>query len=534
MAKNITHDKETREKMLAGISKLAEVVGSTLGPMGRNVVIETPYGATTVTKDGVTVAKHLDVEDAVENLGVQIIKQAAARTASLAGDGTTTATVIAASIVKEANKLIQAGVPPIDIKRRLDQLLKQSLQQLSNQSREVTQEKIGEIATISANNDSELGELIQQAYSIVGPQGLITLEESKTGATTLEYTEGVSVEKGYASPYFITDASKGEAVLENPLIFITDQKLRYMPEIVPLLEIAATSSRPLLIIADEIEGQALALCVLNKSRGVLSVAAITAPSFGESRAEQLKDIAALTSATIYSKADASRLEHIKAQDLGSASRVIVSKNKTIFVDPNRNEELVSKRAEEIRTLITGENDQYLQQKLQRRLADLTAKVAVIKVGAPTETELKEKKDRVDDALRATACALQKGYLPGGGTALAKLTQKLELSNNLIDNLYTSALSQPLMKIASNAGVPGEVVLHKVLQNPQEDFGFNALSMEYTNLVDEGVIDPTIVVEQALTNAVSAASMVILSSSSLTNADRTPPYSPGDINDYAAQ
>lgn len=534
MSKNITHDRQTREKMLQGIQSLAQVVGSTLGPMGRNVVIETPYGATTVTKDGVTVAKHFDVADPVENLGVQILKQAAARTASLAGDGTTTATVIAAALVEEANKLISAGVAPISIKRALDSLLKQALSILHDQSQAVDEEKIRQIATISANNDEEIGELISKAYQIVGPQGLITLEDSKTGLTTLDYTEGISIEKGYASPFFVTDHAKGEAVLEDPLVFITDQKLRYAPEIVPLLEIAATSSRPLLIIADEIEGQALQVCIVNKMRGLISVAAITAPSFGESRLEQLKDIAALTSATIYSKSDASRIEQVSKKDLGSAQRIIVSKSKTILVEPSRNQELVSKRADEIRSLLTGENDQYLQQRLQRRLADLTAKVAVIKVGAPTETELKEKKDRVDDALRATACALQKGFLPGGGTALAKISTLLTSTDPLIDHVFLKAICQPLMRIAQNAGESSEVVLDTIKKASSPTFGFNAYTGEYTDMVDSGIIDPTIVVEQALSNAVSAASMVILSSSSLTNTDRKPPYSPGDIEDYAAQ
>lgn len=534
MAKNITTDKETREKMLEGILALASTVGSTLGPMGRNVVIETPYGATTVTKDGVTVAKHFDVSDPVQNLGVQIIKQAAARTAALAGDGTTSSTVIAAALVKEANKLIAAGVPPITIKRGLDYLLQKAIEKLEENSLPVDATKIKQIATISANNDEEIGELISKAYEIVGPQGLITLEDSKTGVTSLEYTEGVSFDKGYVSPFFVTDASKGEAVLENPLIFITDQKLRYSPEIVPLLEIAATNNRPMLIIADEVEGQALQLCVVNKMRGIISIAAVPAPSFGESRLEQLKDIAALTSSTIYSKGDASRIEHVSVKDLGTAERVIISKNKTVFVGPKSDTELVKKRADEISTQLTGENDQYQQQKLKRRLADLTAKVAVIKVGAATETELKEKKDRVDDALRATSCALQKGYLPGGGSALLKLSETLTYHDLFVEQLFRKALTQPLRQIAENAGEAPEVVVHNVKYNTDPKFGFNAYTGEYVDMVAEGIIDPTIVVEQALRNAVSAASMVILSSSSLTNVDRTPPYSPGNIEDYAAQ
>lgn len=533
MHKQITLSKETREQMLKGINTLDEVVGSTLGPMGKNVVIETPYGATTVTKDGVTVAKHVDLEDAVENLGAQIIKQAASKTASLAGDGTTTATVIAASLVRGANKLIAAGIQPIEIKRRLESLLVEALKELSVQSKAVDSSKIQEIATISANNDEEIGSLIAQAYEFVGPQGLITLDESKSGSTTLEFSDGVSIEKGYASPYFITDAAKGEVILENPLIFISDTKLRYAPEIVPILEKAAAVNRPLLIIADEVEGQALQLCVVNKMRGVLSVAVVTAPSFGESRMEQLRDLAALTSATVIAKADASRIEDTKISDMGSAQRVIISKSKTVFVEPTRNEALIDSRAKEIESLLTGENDQYMQQKLQRRLADLRAKVAVLRVGAATETELKEKKDRVDDALRATACALQRGYLTGGGTALAKLSKHLTIKDELIDHIFIEALQRPLIVIATNAGLSGDVVLSKVLTSKAASQGFNARTLRYSDLEKDGVIDPTLVVEQALSNAVSAASMVILSSSAITNGDRKPPYSPGDINDYAA-
>lgn len=532
-AKVITDEKTTREHLLAGVTKLADVVGSTLGPMANNVVIETPYGATTVTKDGVTVAKAIDLEHPVENLGAQILKQAASRTASLAGDGTTTATVIAASLVKGAHRLIAAGVKPIEIKRRFEALLNKTLSALLAKSKPVSQEKIKEIATISANNDEAIGTLIASAYEHVGPEGLITLEESKTGATLLETVHGVAFDKGYASPYFITDSAKAEAVLENPLIFITDSKLRYTQELAPIMEKAHALNKPLLIICDEIEGQALQIAVINKMRGILQIAAVTAPSFGQTRAEILKDIAAITSAKVISEDAAVRLEDTKTTDFGTAAKVVISKNRTVFIDPKRNEELIDARAEEIRSQLTGENDMYIQQKMQRRLADLKAKIAVLHVGAATETELKETKDRVDDALRATACAMSKGYLIGGGTALARVGAELDIENELIDPVFVQALQSPLMKIASNAGKSPEVILHNVITNPDPSFGYNALTNEYAKLEEEGVIDPLLVVEQAVTNATSAANMIMLSAHSVTSVDRKEPYSPGNLDDYTS-
>jgi chaperonin GroEL len=533
MIKDIHLEKETREKMLEGVLILDKAVGSTLGPMGSNVVIETPYGATTVTKDGVTVAKHIDLDDPVQNLGVQILKQAASRTASLAGDGTTTATVLAASLVQSANKLITAGVKPIEIKRRLEALLIQALDKIRGQAKAVDLDKIGEIATISANNDEEIGDLIQKAYDHVGSEGLITLEESKTGATTLTVEDGVAVNKGFASPYFITDAAKGEAVLENPVIFITDAKVRYTQDIVPIMEKASALQRPLLIIADEVDSQALQLLVLNKMRGTIEVCAINAPSFGDNRMELMRDIAALTSATLITQKAGARLEDTPDKAFGSALRVIVSKNKTVFVSPKHNESLIQARAEEIKTQLQTEQDDYLRNRLQKRLADLTAKVAVLSVGGATETELKERKDRVDDALRATACAVQKGYLIGGGVALARISKGIEITDQLIDPIFARALTAPLRRIVENAGEASEVILARTLDATDMDTGFNARTLQYSNLLEDGVIDPALVVEQALCNAVSAATMIILSSTAVTNKDRKPPFSPGNMEDYAA-
>ena len=533
MTKNIHLEKETRDKMLEGVLTLAHAVGSTLGPMGSNVVIETPYGATTVTKDGVTVAKHIDLDDAVQNLGAQILKQAASRTATLAGDGTTTATVIAASLVQSAHKLITAGVKPIDIKRRLEILLLEALNKIRIQAKSVDLNRIKEIATISANNDEEMGALIQDAYNHVGPNGMITLEESKTGLTHLVMEEGVSIDKGFVSPYFITDSAKGECILENPFIFITDSKVRYTQDIVPILEIAASKSRPLLIIGDEVDAQALQLLVLNKMRGTIQVCAINAPSFGDNRTAILEDIAALTSTTIITAKAGTRLEDTPEKALGNAQKVIISKSKTILVGPKNNLEAIESRAEEIRNSMELEQDLYLKNRLQKRLADLTAKVAVLHVGGATETELKERKDRVDDALRATACAIQKGYLIGGGVALARVSSLIEIKDALIDPIFINALTSPLKLIASNAGQTGEVVLAKVLSSEDLDIGFNARTLKYSNLLEDGVIDPALVVEQALSNAVSAASMILLSATAITNKDRKPPFNPGNMEDYAA-
>lgn len=530
--KNITFGEETRQKMLAGVLTLAEAVGSTLGPMGKNVVIETPYGATTVTKDGVTVAKHIDLDDPVENLGAQILKQAASRTATLAGDGTTTATVIAAALVKGAHKLISAGVQPIEIKRRFEQLSLDTQVKIRAEAKEVNLDKIKEIATISANNDEELGEIIQQAYEYVGAQGLISLTESKTGITHLELLPGVSVDRGFASPFFVNNSVKGEVQLDNALVFITDGKLRHTQEVVPLLEIAVKANRPLLIIADEIDGQALQLLVINKMRGVVPVAAITAPSYGENRSDLLKDLAALTSATVLSTSESARVEDAKLSQMGSVERIIISKYKTMFISPKRDEARIEDRVKDAQSKLTGEGDHFLEKQVQKRIADLTAKVALLHVGAATETELKERKDRVDDALRATAAAVQKGYLVGGGTALARIAHSIKQTSPLIDPIFVKALQQPLLTIADNAGEPSEVILAKTLESKKEAWGFNAKTLLFGNLLEQGVIDPALVVEQAVVNAVSAANMIILSSTSLTNKDRTPPYNPGNLEDYA--
>lgn len=534
MARKVVSGTELQEGISNGVDILANAVGSTLGPLGRNVIIETPYGVTTVTKDGVTVAKLIDLEDPIENLAAQIIKQAAQRTAAAAGDGTTSATVIAQALYQEARKLISSGVPPIQIKRDLESYLKELIPIIRSKSLEVlTKEDVYQIALISANNDHEIADLIASAMEYVGREGTITLEDSRTGATEVSLVDGYVFDRGYASPYFVTNPAKGEAVLENPLIFITDKKLRYTQELLPLMEIAASNSRPLFILADEIEGQALQLLIVNKLRGTIQVLACRAPSYGENRLQLLEDIAAHTSAKLISETSGQRIEDTTLDQFGECAKIVSTRTETIIVDGAKDEERTAARAEQIReALPTHSPDSFYYKQLQTRLSKLTAKIAILYVGASTETELKEKKDRVDDALRATTCAVQKGYVVGGGTLLAKLSNLYANKTDLTAKVFANALSAPLRKIASNAGVSPDLVFEKVSENPNENYGYNALTNTFGDLLVDMVIDPTLVVEQALLNAVSAANMLILSSTGIYNIDRTPPYSPGNLEDYS--
>lgn len=529
-AKAVVSGPTVQDKLIAGVNTLADAVGSTLGPLGRNVVIETPYGHTTLTKDGVTVADVISLEDPIENLAADIIKQAAKRTAQNAGDGTTTATVIAQSLINEARKLITSGIPPIQVKRDFETYLKSIVPLIQDHSHDVsTKEDIYRIALISANNDPEIASLISEAMEYVGKEGTITLDESRTSETYVDLVDGYSFDKGYASAYFATN-DRQQAILENPLIFITDKKLTYINELVPLLDLAVQQARPLVIIADDIEGQALGLLVVNKVKAGIPLLAVRAPSYGDNRTQILNDIAALTSARVISETTGSLIENTTLEDLGQAARIIADKSSTTIVDPLRNEELILSRAEAIRTLLpTHAGDSYFHKQLQTRLSKLTAKVAVLYVGAPTETDLKEKKYRVDDALRATTCAVQKGYVVGGGTLLAKLSTTLP--DTLTAQVFAKALQSPLRKIASNADVSPDLVLAKVLESSLPNYGYNALTNTFEDLILSGVIDPSLVVKQALLNAVSAANMVLLSSTAIYNIDRTAPYSPGSLDDY---
>lgn len=526
--KNISYKEVTQDKLLQGAKTIADIVGSTLGPMGKNVIIETQYGAITVTKDGITVASHVTLEDPTENMAASIIRQAADKTATLAGDGTTTSTVIAAALVKQALKLVKLGYQPIDIKRAFEQLLHKTRLSLTKKASPVDSEDILKIATISANNDEVIGGLIHSAFEYVGKEGLITLGDSKTGRTEVELVPGVSINKGFASPYFITDSAKGEAVLEKPLIYITDNKLRTLEDVVPILEMAHEQKRSLLILCDSIDGHALQILAVNKLKGTVRVAAVEGPSFGENRAELLKDLAALTSAKILSN-NAPNSDFGKHY-LGKAEKIIVTKDKTIFVEPVRNEAEIEDRVKIVQEHLANSENAYMTTQYQKRLADLNAKVASINVGAPTETEQKEVKDRVDDALRATSAAVAKGYLLGGGTALLWVAEELQ-SDNPITQAFTDALKEPLRVIINNAGRNAEAIIEKITDKNDPEYGYNARTLEFDNLKTRGIIDPLLVVEQAVTNAVSAANMLILSDVALTNLDRTPPYSPPAM-DYA--
>lgn len=532
--KKVITSPQLEEKLIAGIDILADSVGSTLGPMGKNVILETAYGATTVTKDGVTVANYIDLEDPVQNLAVQILKQAAKRTSDIAGDGTTTSTVIAHALVKEARKLINAGEPPISIKRDLETYLKHALAIIRSNAYEVDANKILEIATISANNDHDIGNLIYQAFLHVGKEGVILLDEAKDGTTSVDLVDGVFFDKGFASPFFINNPAKEECVLNNPLIFFTDYKIRHTEDIVPILEKAHAQGRPLLIVADEIDGPALQLLVLNKVHGGLKVCAVRAPSFGNRRYDLLEDFAALTSSTLVSQSAAMRLEDTPVAYLGEASKVVISKNRTIFVDPKKDLTRVEQRAEQIRQNLVNSEDSYSTKKLQERLASLTSSIAVLFVGAATETELKEKKDRIDDALRATTSAVVKGYGVGGGTMLARVAQQLktDFPQSFTLDVFYKALTAPLKKISENAAVSGDITLSAVLSTPDFSYGYNARNNTFENLIDAGIIDPILVIEQALINAVSAATMLLLSSTAIYFSDRTPRYSPGSLDDYA--
>lgn len=526
-AKIITFNPEARKKLINGVNTLANAVNITLGPKGRNVVIDT-YGTPAVTKDGVTVAKWIELPDPVENLGAQIIKQAAARTGSLAGDGTTTATVLAQSLVNEANILIEKGHSPIDVKRNFEQLLNVTLAEVLLNSTPVDDSKISAISTISANNDPYIGNLIADAFKHVGKEGILTVEDSKTNETYTKIVDGVSINRGYISPYFITNPEKMETIYEDPYILITDKKVRSTQEIVPVLEKVFKAARPLVIIADDLESQALALLVVNRVRNNVPVIAIKAPAYGERRSELLKDLAVLTGGEVISEQVGIRLEDTQLTQLGSTKKIIVTENETIFVDPAGNKESIEQRANEVRAKIKAAESEYELEKLNERLAKLIAKVAVLYVGAATETEVKEKKDRIDDAIKATRCAISKGFVPGGGSTLLEASTRLVGANPDILLAFKNALQAPFKQIVSNAGADTEQVLKQTLLNLQDSksAGFDAATLSYQkDMVKASIIDPTLVVEQALINGVSAANMIILSE--VTMHDTVAKYQPAD-------
>src|SRR5215203_4322238 len=515
MSKMIFFDIEARNKMKKGVDTLANAVKVTLGPKGRNVVIEKKFGAPQVTKDGVTVAKEIELDDPIENMGAQMVKEVASKTADIAGDGTTTATVLAQSIISEGLKMVAAGANPMDLKRGIDKAVSLVVENLKGQSQTVGNDskKIQQVASISANNDETIGKLIAEAFGKVGKEGVITVEEAKGTDTTVDVVEGMQFDRGYISPYFVTNSEKMEAELQNPYILIYDKKISAMKDILHILEKVAQSGRPLVIIAEDLEGEALATLVVNKLRGTLKVAAIKAPGFGDRRKEMLQDIAVLTAGTVISEEQGYKLENADLTYLGQAASISVDKDNTTIVGGKGEKEGITARVNQIKAQIESTTSDYDKEKLQERLAKLSGGVAVLQVGAATEMEMKEKKDCVDDALHATRAAIEEGIVPGGGVAYVRAIDALGNIDTLNADEATGvqivrrSLEEPLRQIVENCGIEGSVVVNKVKEG-KGDFGFNARTEQYENLIAAGVIDPTKVTRIALENAASIAGMLL--------------------------
>jgi chaperonin GroEL len=514
-AKEVKFSQDARDRMLRGIDILAEAVKVTLGPKGRNVVLDKSFGAPRVTKDGVTVAKEIELEDKFENMGAQMVREVASKTSEVAGDGTTTATVLAQVIVKEGAKSVAAGANPMDLKRGVDQAVHAVVDQLKSKSKKVTNnEEIAQVGTVSANGDSEIGKMIAKAMEKVGKEGVITVEEAKSLETELSVVEGMQFDRGYISPYFITDANKMVAELEDPYILIHEKKLSTLQPLLPLLEAVVQSTKPLLIIAEEVEGEALATLVVNKLRGGLKVAAVKAPGFGDRRKAMLEDIAVLTNGQMISEDLGIKLENVTLNMLGRAKRVRIEKENTTIIDGAGKKKEIEGRIAQIKVQIEETTSDYDKEKLQERLAKLSGGVAIIKVGGSTEVEVKERKDRVEDALHATRAAVEEGIVPGGGVALLRAAKALdEIRTDNDDqkvgiNIVRKALSWPARIIAINAGEDGSVVVGKILDRATYAFGYNAQTGEYGDLTSQGVIDPTKVVRNALQGAASIAGLLI--------------------------
>jgi chaperonin GroEL len=525
MAKQIVHGEESRQAILRGVNLLADAVKVTLGPKGRNVVIEKKFGSPTITKDGVTVAKEIELKDGLENMGAQMVREVASKTSDVAGDGTTTATVLAQAIYREGVKTVAAGANPMAMKRGIEKAValvcgafdkktgERAKGELDKFSKPVSGEMIAQVGTISANNDETIGHIIAEAMKKVGKDGVITVEESKTLETQLEVVEGMQFDRGYLSPYFVTDPERMEVALENAYILINEKKISSMKDLLPLLEQIAKGGKPLLIIAEDVEGEALATLVVNKLRGTLQVAAVKAPGFGDRRKAMLQDIAILTGGKAITEDLGIKLENVQIADLGQVKKLTIDKDNTTLVEGKGKHSEIEGRVKEIRSQIDKTTSDYDREKLQERLAKLVGGVAVIKVGAATETEMKEKKARVEDAMHATRAAVEEGIVPGGGVALARCVAaldklKLEGDEQIGLNIVKRALQEPLRQIVENAGEEGAVVLGKVLDSKDPNYGFNALNNEYEDLVKAGVLDPTKVVRTALTNAGSIASLML--------------------------
>ena len=515
MAKEITFDTAAREKLKAGVDAMANAVKVTLGPKGRNVVIDKKFGAPHITKDGVSVAKEIELKDAIENMGAQMLKEVASKTADIAGDGTTTATVLAQAIVTTGLKNVASGANPMDLKRGIDKAVEAVVGELKKISKTVgsDHDKIKQVASISANNDEAIGTLISDAMAKVGTEGVITVEEAKGTETEVKTVEGMQFDRGYLSPYFVTNAENMEAELDNAHILIYDKKVSTMKELLPVLEKAAQTGRPLLIIAEDVDGEALATLVVNKIRGALKIAAVKAPGFGDRRKAMLQDIAILTGGQVISEETGLKLENATLEDLGRAEKITIDKDNTTIVNGTGSKEAIQARVAEIKAQIEKTTSDYDREKLQERLAKLAGGVAVLYIGAATEVEMKEKKDRVDDALHATRAAVEEGIVPGGGVALiraGKLLDKLKGANEDEQTgiaIIARSIEEPLRQIVANAGGEGAVVVNKV-RGGKDDYGYNARTEEYENLIAAGVIDPTKVVRVALENAASIAGMLL--------------------------
>ena len=542
MAKQVIHGEDSRAAILRGINQLADAVKITLGPKGRNVVIDKKFGSPTITKDGVTVAKEIELKDSLENMGAQMVREVASKTSDVAGDGTTTATVLAQAIFREGVKTVAAGANPMALKRGIDKAVERATAEIKRLSKPVKGDAIAQVGTVSANGDTTIGNIIAEAMNKVGKDGVITVEESRTMETALEVVEGMQFDRGYLSPYFVTDPERMEVVLENPLILINEKKISSMKDLLPLLEQVAKMGKPMLIIAEDVEGEALATLVVNKLRGTLNIAAVKAPGFGDRRKAMLEDIAILTGGKVISEDLGIKLESVKLEDLGRAKKITIDKDNTTIVEGVGKQADIEGRVKTLRAQIEDTTSDYDREKLQERLAKLVGGVAVIKVGAATETEMKEKKARVEDAMHATRAAVEEGIVPGGGVALvraAKALEKYSISENgegdpdeqIGVNIVRRALEEPLRQIVQNAGKEGAVVVERIRTEKNENIGFNAATETFEDLVKCGVIDPAKVTRTALQNAASIAGLMLTTEamvSELPEDDKGSPAMPGGM------
>src|SRR5437660_1581394 len=542
MAKQIIYGEESRQAILRGVNQLADAVKVTLGPKGRNVVLDKKFGSPTITKDGVTVAKEIELKDPLQNMGAQMVREVASKTSDTAGDGTTTATVLAQAIYREGAKNVVAGANPMDIKRGIEKAVEAITNELKKMKKDVSGNMVAQVGTISANNDETIGKIIAEAMDKVGKDGVITVEEAKTLETSLDVVEGMQCDRGYLSPYFVTDPERMEVVLENPVILIHEKKISSMKDLLPVLEQVARLGRPLLIIAEDIEGEALATLVVNKLRGTLQAAAVKAPGFGDRRKAMLEDIAILTGGRAITEDLGLKLENIKLDDLGRAKKITIDKDNTTIIEGLGKASEIEGRVKQIRAQVENTTSDYDKEKLQERLAKLVGGVAVIKVGAATETELKEKKARIEDAMHATRAAVEEGIVPGGGVALVRAARALEkfqinpdgegdADEQIGVNIVRRALEEPLRQIVQNAGKEGAVVVERVRSEKNENFGFNAQTEQYEDLVKAGVIDPAMVTRIALQNAASIAGLMLTTEamvSEIPEDDKGSPAMPGGM------